>query len=100
MKRRLLIIAIFLLAGAVVVRPPTFVRALPLRPIWPGFAVNTAFYAALLWLLIPGPFALRRFLRLKRGQCFACGYDLGHAEHAACPECGASGPAIAAGHRR
>ncbi len=40
---------------------------LPLRLLWPGFAVNTLSYAALLWLLIPGPFALRRFLRLKRG---------------------------------
>ena len=39
-------------------------KALPLRPIWPGFAVNTLFYAALLWLLIPGPFVLRRFIRV------------------------------------
>ncbi len=76
-----------------------FEPLLPLRPIWPGFALNTLFYAVILWLLIAGRFALRRSLRVKRGQCFACGYDLGHAEHAACPECGAS-PAIAARHRR
>ena len=43
-------------------------RTLPLRPIWPGFAVNTLFYAAVLWLLIPGPFALRRFIRRDAGQ--------------------------------
>ncbi len=60
----------------------------PLRPLWPGFAVNTIFYAAFLWLLIPGPFALRRFIRVKRGLCPACAYDLRHGEHDACPECG------------
>ena len=27
----------------------------PLIPVWPGFAVNSLFYAAILWLLIPGP---------------------------------------------
>ncbi len=60
----------------------------PLRPIWSGFAVNTLFYAAVLWLLISGPFALRRLIRLKRGRCPACAYDLRHGEHDACPECG------------
>ncbi len=65
-----------------------YARVLPLRPIRPGFAVNTFFYAAILWLLIPGPFALRRFLRVRRGLCVACGYDLGHAQHDTCPECG------------
>ena len=61
---------------------------LPIGPVWPGFAVNTVFYAAFLWLLIPGPFALRRFVRRRRGLCPACGYDLRHGEHGACPECG------------
>jgi hypothetical protein len=63
-------------------------RALPLRPIPGGFAVNTVFYAAVLWLLIPGPFVLRRLLRRRRGFCPACGYDLKHAQHETCPECG------------
>ncbi len=63
-------------------------RALPLRPMLPGFAVNTLLYGTLLWLVIPGPFALRRHIRRKRGLCVACGYDLRHADHAACPECG------------
>ena len=62
---------------------------LSLRPIWPGFAINTIFYAAMLWPLICGPFALRRHIRRKRGLCVACGYDLSHADHDACPECGA-----------
>ncbi len=63
-------------------------RLLAYLPVWPGFAVNTFFYAAILWLLIPGPFALRRLIRRRRGLCPACGYDLRHAEHEACPECG------------
>ena len=62
--------------------------ALPLVPIWPGFAVNTVFYAAILWLPIRGPFVLRRHIRRKRGLCVSCGYDLRHADHDACPECG------------
>ena len=65
-----------------------FLRAIPLRPVWPGFAVNTIFYAAILWLLICGPFALRRLIRRRRGLCPACGYDMTHAEHESCPECG------------
>ncbi len=63
-------------------------RALPLRPIWPGFAINTIFYATILWLFIPGPFVLRRLIRRKRGLCVACGYDLRDNLAAGCPECG------------
>ena len=63
---------------------------LPLRPIWPGFAINTLFYATLLWLLIPAPFALRRFLRLKRGLCPKCAYPMGESE--VCSECGCELP--------
>ena len=64
---------------------------LPLCSAWPGFAVNTIFYATILWPLISGPFALRRIIRRKHGLCVTCGYDLSHADHAACPECGAVG---------
>ena len=66
----------------------TRTRALPLLPIWPGFAFNTLFYAAILWPLICGPFALRRVIRRKRGLCVACGYDLRGNLVAGCPECG------------
>ena len=59
---------------------------LPLRPIPFGFAVNTAFYTAVLWLLIPGPFALRRLVRRRRGLCPSCAYPMGEA--AVCTECG------------
>ena len=61
-------------------------RLIPLRPIWPGFAVNTLFYAAFLWLLGHSVFAMRRFIRMKRGLCVKCGYPMG--ESAVCSECG------------
>jgi len=61
-------------------------RALPLRPIWPGFAINTILYATFLWLLIPGPVLLRRFIRVKRGRCPACAYPVGESD--VCSECG------------
>jgi hypothetical protein len=68
---------------------------LPTRPLWPGFVVDTLFYAVILWLLIPGPFVLRRVIRIKRGRCPKCGYDLrgqppevGAAPGRGCPECG------------
>ena len=61
-------------------------RRLPCRPIWPGFGVNTIFCAATLWLLIPGPFALRRFVRRRRGLCPGCAYPVGGS--VVCSECG------------
>ncbi len=64
------------------------VVALPLRPIWPGFAINTIFYAAVLGLLALGPFTARRMIRRKRGHCIKCGYDLRNVDHEKCPECG------------
>ena len=72
--------------------PPdgAFQRAVPINPAWPGFAVNTLFYAIVLWLLIPGPFALRRFIRMRRGLCPACAYPRG--ESAVCSECGKALP--------
>ena len=65
-------------------------RLLPLRPLWPGFALNTFLYAAILWLLIPGPFALRRLRRVRRGLCPKCAYPMG--ESSVCTECGRSLP--------
>ena len=55
--------------------------------MWPGFAINTVFYAVILWLPF-APFQLRRYMRVKRGLCIKCAYDLRHADHSACPECG------------
>ncbi len=70
-------------------------RVLPIRPIWQGFAINTFFYAAIVWLPF-APFQLRRYLRIKRGRCIKCGYDLRGTSGGAsggggvCPECGAN----------
>ncbi len=61
---------------------------LPFRPIWPGFAINTVFYAAVLWLLTLAPCTARRMIRSKRGFCIKCGYDLRGMDHNKCPECG------------
>ena len=69
--------------------PAVAAGGVPLRPLWPGFAVNTIFYALILWLPVRGTFHLRRHIRRKHGLCVACGYDLRHADHDACPECGA-----------
>jgi hypothetical protein len=59
---------------------------LPLRPLWPGFALNTLLYAVILWLLFAAPFALRRWRRVRRGECPACAYPVGTS--AVCTECG------------
>ncbi len=67
-------------------RQTDYYRHVPLRPIWPAFALNTLFYATLLWLLIPVRFTLRRFLRVRRGLCPKCAYPVG--ESSVCTECG------------
>jgi hypothetical protein len=61
---------------------------LPLRPIWPGFAINTIFYAAVLWIVFAVPAKLRKWRRIKRGQCASCGYSLRDIMTEKCPECG------------
>jgi hypothetical protein len=61
-------------------------RFIPYIPIWPGFAINTMFYAGILWLVFAAPFALRRRRRIKRGLCPACAYPVGESD--VCTECG------------
>ncbi len=66
-------------------------HVLPCGPMWPGFAINTLFYAAILWMLFAAPFALRRLRggrRIKRGLCVKCAYPVGASE--VCTECGAA----------
>lgn len=63
-------------------------RVLPLGIDWLPFAVNTLFYAALLWPLFCASFAMRRIVRMKRGRCVKCGYPMG--ESAVCSECGSA----------
>ena len=68
------------------IRMPNVENRLPWAPVWPGFAINTIFYAAVLWLLFAAPFALRRRIRARRGQCPACAYPVGASD--VCTECG------------
>ncbi len=65
-------------------------RRLPVEPVWAAVIFNTVFYAAALWLLTYGLFALRRFIRVKRGRCPACAYPRG--ESPVCSECGKALP--------
>lgn len=59
--------------------------ALPLFPLWPGFALNTLAFAAAIALLWHAPLTIRRLRRKRAGHCLACGYDL--VGLARCPEC-------------
>jgi hypothetical protein len=66
-------------------------RALPLRPVWPGMAVNVALHASLWMGLTLALAAERRRWRRRHGLCIGCGYSgSGLAADAACPECGTS----------
>lgn len=54
-----------------------------------GFAINTAFYAALWWIALWGLKLARGQLRAWRGRCRTCAYSLtGLAPGTPCPECG------------
>ena len=66
----------------------SYATALPIQPIWPGFLLNTLFYAALIAAPRPAFLWLRSRRRLRRGLCPRCAYDLRGLASAACPECG------------
>jgi hypothetical protein len=51
-------------------------HALPLRPIWPGFVIDTLFYAAIWGGSFFGFASAKRAIRRARGRCPMCGYDL------------------------
>ncbi len=61
---------------------------LPCRLLPSGFAVDTAFYGAVWFGLLFVPGYTARARRRHRGLCPDCAYDLSHAEHRRCPECG------------
>ncbi|MDY7109872.1 MAG: hypothetical protein SYC29_14665 [Planctomycetota bacterium] len=68
-------------------------KRLPICPTWIGFITNTLLYAIVLWLSICIPRVIRALIRIFRGRCPNCGYDLRGAppEFGAgggCPECG------------
>lgn len=65
---------------------------LPLRPVWGGFAANTAIFAGVWWCVLGVPVVTRAWWRegrrLRRGRCPECGYDLRWDMKAGCGECG------------
>lgn len=63
-------------------------RALPLMPIWIGFALDTAAFGVIWLLPIVGLASLRARRRIRRGRCEKCGYDLRQDPAGGCPECG------------
>jgi hypothetical protein len=63
--------------------------ALPLEPIWPGFAINAVAWGMALFVVMRGGALARGAIRRRRGRCPMCGYDrAGLGVGAACPECG------------
>jgi tRNA(Ile2) C34 agmatinyltransferase TiaS len=62
--------------------------------LWPGFAINTIFYAAMLWLLWIASGKIRRFIRIRGHRCPACGYQIDSVPGIGprCSECGAALP--------
>lgn len=62
---------------------------LAISPVWPGFAINTLFYATLFAIPAPLVLWLTRRRRRRLGHCTNCNYNLtGLAIDAPCPECG------------
>lgn len=64
---------------------------LPYSPLYPGFVLNTVFYAAVLWAISLGRAALLRTLRRRANRCPNCGYNLKGLPadtSPKCPECG------------
>jgi hypothetical protein len=72
--------------------------ALPIRPYLPGLLLNTLFYAFLFTIPLTLK-RLRRRLRLRRGHCPHCNYDLLHNFTHPCPECGRTGRLTAEAQR-
>ena len=64
------------------------IEVLPLRPVWPGFAINTGLYALALLAIYSLWWLGRRFIRNLRGRCLICGYDLRGDLKGGCSECG------------
>lgn len=60
--------------------------ALPLFPLWPGFALNTLVFAAGIAVLWHVPAGARRMGRRRSGRCLTCGYTVEGLT--ICPECG------------
>lgn len=83
-------------AGPLVAKPSvrltSLTGGLPLRPIFANLALCALFYAACLFLLrvvMTWPLRVaREVLRMRRGRCPRCGYDLRYNFAGGCSECG------------
>lgn len=72
--------------------------ALPLTPVWPGFAISVLIWGSVGWLLTWGIRDLRRWSRHRAGRCLACGYSrTGLPPDSRCPECGSAVDAVSGG---
>jgi len=74
------------------VAPGALPPVLPTHPIWDGLLFNSVFYGLLLagayWMLVKPRRLLLELLRMRRGCCIACGYELDFDFRSGCPECG------------
>ncbi len=65
---------------------------LPYRPIWAGLVLDAGIYSVAVWLglwaLTRPARVVREVLRMRRGHCPRCGYDLRYDFARGCPECG------------
>lgn len=67
---------------------PGDVRALLYIPIWSGVFFNTLVFATLWLVVLYVPSVLNLIIRVARGYCLRCGYDLCHDLRSGCSECG------------
>lgn len=74
--------------------PLNVVVHLPTRPLVEGVLINTLFYAALIGAPLHAHRIVRTTLRLRRGRCVHCGYDLCHNYASGCSECGWKKPEV------
>jgi hypothetical protein len=85
--------------GALVIVNDRIQALMPVCPIWPGFLIDTLFYAAIWGGVFFGFASAKRAIRRRRGRCPMCGYDLRGQREAVsaeqsirnsirCPECG------------
>jgi hypothetical protein len=72
--------------------PGALPPVLPTHPIWDGLLFDSIFFglilAGLYWILVKPRRLVLELLRMRRGCCIACGYELDFDFRSGCPECG------------